>query len=319
MGGGSSSFQKQEIIDPKPSTDMNVGISVAGSQGCASCQISFDLGSTSSLVTASREDDPTSLKNRIILSPSTPFTLTFNGRRAVFRNLYLYYPAPLRVEGVQADAVLQGVDGDNIMVFIPLMSSGVGGDFLQTISSRLNPSAEGLGKADKDGKFATIAIPTGQDFSLTKLVSAKDPYFTWMNGKLEQYVIADSTLFKHIGWRSTNGAQVIYFQNPVPIISSDIQKLTIAVGPVIPGDVLSSVTDPLYSAGQANCKTPLPKAKMPTFKLSGISEGFISFLFLLAVFMGIIVAVALVLSPDSFVYKIGRNLGGWFDSFGKRT
>lgn len=319
MGGGGSSFQKSTIVDPKPSTDMNVGISVAGSEGCASCTLSFDLGSTSSLVTATREDDPSSLKNRIVLAPSTPFTLTFNNRQAVFRKLYLYYPAPLRVEGVQADAVLQGVDGDNLMVFVPLMASGGGGDFTTRITERLGPTPEGLGSPGEDKKFKTITIPTGQDWSLTNLVSATDPYFTWSNSELEQYTISDTAFVKHVGWRSKPGAQVIYFQNPVPVNAGDIQKMTLYVGPVIPGDVLSSVTHPLYAAGKANCPNPLPKLKAPKFKLSSLSEGLINVLLLFAVFLGIIVAVALVLSPDSFLYRMGRNLAGWFDSWGKRT
>ena len=319
MGGGSSRSQKSTVVDPKPSTDMNVGITVAGSEGCATCSISFNLGSTSSLVTATREDDPTSLKNRIILSPSTPFTITFNDRQAVFRKIYLYYPAPLRVEGIQADAMLQGVDGDNMMIFIPLMSSGVGSDFISTITNRLSHEADGLGSVGEDKKFKTITIPTGQDWSLTKLVSAKDPYFTWSNSELEQYTISDNALMKHVGWRAKPGAQVIYFQNPVPVNAGDIQKLTTTVEPVMPEDVLTSVTNPLYSAGKANCPTPLPTLKATKFKLSGLSEGFIDFLFLFAVFLGIIVAVALVLSPDSFLYRIGRNLGEWFNSWGKRT
>jgi hypothetical protein len=316
MGGSSSSFQKTTIVDPKPSTDMNVGISVAGSEGCASCSISFDVGSTSSLVTATREDDPTSLKNRIHLSPSTPFTMTFNGRQAVFRKLYLYYPAPLRVEGVQADAVLQAVDGDNIMIFIPLMSSTVGGDFLVNIASHFDHNPEGLGSME-DGKFKTIAVPTGQDWSLNKLITTTDPYFTWVNSQLEQYTIVDNAIFKHVGWRAKPGPQVIYFQNPVGITSGDIQKLTSTVGPVIPGEVLSSVTHPLYAAGEVDCPTPLPKLKSPTFKLSGLSEGLIDLLFVIAVFLGIVAAVALILSPDSYLYRMGRNLAAWFDSWGK--
>jgi hypothetical protein len=313
MGGGNSTPQKSTIVDPKPSTDMNVGISVAGSEACASCSISFDLGSSTSLVTVTRQ------KDQLVLSPSTPLTLTFNGRQAAFRTLYLYYPAPLRVEGVQADAVLQGVDGDNLMVFVPLMSSGLGGDFLDRISARLNPTEDGLGKAGEGGKFKIIPVPTGQDWSLSKLVSSEDPYFTWVNSELEQYVISDNSLFKRIGWRAKTGPQVIYFQNPVSISSGAIEKITNTLGPVLPADVLSSVTNPLYAAGEANCSTPLPKLKVPSFKLSGISEGFISFLFLFAVFMGIVAAVALILSPDSFLYRIGRNLAEWFDSFGKRT
>jgi hypothetical protein len=197
------------------------------------------------------------------------------------------------------------------------MSSTIGGDFLSAITSRIGPSLDGLGTVDEDKKFKTITVPTGQDWSLTKLVSATEPYFTWSNSDLEQYVISDNALMKHVGWRAKPGAQVIYFQNPVPVAAADIQKLTITVGPVIPEDVVSSVTHPLYAAGEPNCPTPLPKLKTPKFKLSSASEGLINFLLIFAVFLGIIVAVALVLSPDSFLYRMGRNLGAWFDSWGK--
>ena len=125
MGGGSSSFQKKEIVDPKPNAEQNGGVSIATSSSCDSCVLSFDIGSSTSHVTATRVADPnTSLGNRIQLSPSRPLGLTFNGRHASFTQLFLYYPAPLQVEGVQADAMFQAVDPDNIMLFIPLKSGG---------------------------------------------------------------------------------------------------------------------------------------------------------------------------------------------------
>lgn len=319
MGGGGSSFQKKEIVDPKPNAEQNGGISVATSSGCDSCVLSFDLGSTTSLVTATRVPDPeTSLGNRIQLTPSIKPTLTFNGRQASFSQLYLYYPAPLRVEGEQADAVLQCVDPDNMMLFIPLRSSTSGGNFLDSIAPRITPTADGLGIPDPTTKeYKEIPIPTGVGWSFTSIVTPADPYFTWSDSPLEQYVIADTPFFKRIGWRSKPGPQVIYFKNPVSVTSSSIASITAAIGPVKPEDVLQSVTNTLFVTGEP-CDTPKSDEEYkqpppPKFKLSGVSEAMLYVFFSIAVFFGIIAAVALVVAKDSWAYRIGSNIAAWFE------
>jgi len=319
MGGGSSSFQKKEIVDPKPNPERNGGISVATSSGCDSCSLSFDLGSTTSLVTATRVPvKDTSLGNRIQLTPSAPLSLTFNGRHASFTQLFLYYPAPLQVEGVQADAMLQGVDPDNIMIFIPLKKSTSGGDFLDAIASRISPTVDGLGIPDPTTKeYNKVAIPTGDAWSFTSLVKPADPYFTWSDSELEQYVITDNPFQKHIGWRAKPGPQVIYFKNPVPISSSSIASISAAIGPVTPKDVIHSATNTLFVTGEP-CDTPKSDTdyKQPTppkFKLSGVSETMMYIFFSLAVFFGIVAAVALIVAKDSWAYRIGSNIAAWFE------
>lgn len=318
MGRGGWSFQK-EVVDPKPNAEQNGGISVATSSGCDSCVLTFDLGSTTSLVTATRVPvKDTSLGNRIQLTPSAPLSLTFNGRHASFTQLFLYYPAPLQVEGVQADAMLQGVDPDNIMIFIPLKKSTSGGDFLDAIASRISPTADGLGIPDPTTKeYAKIAIPTGDAWSFTGLVKPADPYFTWSDSELEQYVIMDSPFVKHIGWRAKAGPQVIYFKNPVPVSSSSIASISAAIGPVTPGDVLRSATNTLFVTGEPCDKpksdTEYKQPPPPKFKLSGVSEAMMYIFFSIAVFFGIIAAVALVVAKDSWAYRIGSNIAAWFE------
>jgi len=322
MGGSSSSFQKKEIIDPKPNAEQNGGVSVATSSGCDSCVLTFDLSSTTSQVTATRViDAETSLGNRIQLTASRPLSLTFNDHHASFTQLFLYYPAPLQVEGEQAEAVLQCVDPDNIMLFIPLKSGGTN-NFLGAISPRINLTPDGLGIPDPDTKkYKSLNISTGSGWGLMKLVTATDPYFTWSDSPLEQYVIADSPFFKHIGWRPKPGPQVIYFKNPVPIISDDIQAITSVIGPVKPDDVLHSVTNTIFVTGEP-CAAPVSdtdplQPPPPKFKLSGVSEGMLYVFFSVAVFFGIIAAVVLMLSKDSWIYKIGNNIASWFESTGK--
>ena len=305
MGGGGSRCSKRDIIEPKPSVDMNVGVTIAGSEGCASCSLSFPQGNTASAANMTRDH------NTIVLRPFSPFTGTFNQRQFTFREVRLYHPAPLRVEGVQADAVLQCTDGNNIMMFIPLMRSGgfeSSSAFLSAVAAQLDPTtSRGLGIVNTDtGAYEQPDIVTGQDWSLTNLVSGTDPYFTWTNSDLEQVVKSDSECLRYIGWASKPGAQVIYFQNPVAIAAADLGKLTAVVGAVMPSDVLATVTHPLYSSGQANCPTPLPKMKPQTFSIdSGLSSIFAYFLVAGAVMFGVVLAVSLVNS-------------GSFDDFAKQ-
>lgn len=265
MGGGSSVFRwcsKQDRIDPKISVDLGVGLSIATSEQCASCSLSFPLGNTASASAMTRD------KNTIVLRPFSPFVAVFNGRQFTFSELLLYYPAPVRVEGLQADAVLQCNSGTELEIFIPLKkgsTTGASGAFLSAVSQRLDPATSaGLGIVKKDStEYERFDIVTGQDWSLTNLVTTDAPYFTWVDSTLEQYVKADLMCDRYIGWRSKPGPQVIYFQNPVSVSAADIDKLTATVGAVMPDTVLSSITQPLYFSGRANCPAPAAKTKPP--------------------------------------------------------
>ena len=209
--------------------------------------------------------------------------------------------------------MIQAVDENNITLFVPLMAGGQASGFLDSISARINPTPDGLGAVDPaTGAFKTISIPTGQEWSLTNLVKSKDPYFTWVEADLEQYTISDNSFLRHVGWRSKSGSQVIYFQNPAAITSAQLSALTSAIGPVTPGDVVTSVVNPLYAAGEVSCPSPLPSLKAPKFKLTAVSEGFMYFFVVVAAFLGIIVATALIQDPDSFIVRIGNSIAEWF-------
>ena len=325
MGGGSSSCSKQDHIDPKPSIDLNVGLSIATSEACASCSLSFPLGNTASAAGMTRD------KNTIVLRPFAPFVAVFSGRQFTFSELRIYHPAPMRIEGVQADAVVQCNSGTDLKIFIPIKKgTGIGSSvaFLSAMSQRLDPATSaGLGIAHKDSKeeedaaakaykdtflraFASGApapprpaqggyeqfdIVTGQNWSLTNLVGDADPYFTWVDSRLEQYVRADLKCDRYLGWRSTPGPQVIYFQNPVTVSSADIDKLTATVGAVMPTSVLSVISHPLYSAGKANCPAPAASVKPPSSSSYGVNVTMIGNMF--AYFISallVLLAVAIV-------------------------
>jgi hypothetical protein len=286
--------------------DLGVGLSIATSEQCASCSLSFPLGNTASASAMTRD------KNTIVLRPFSPFVAVFNGRQFTFSELLLYYPAPLRVEGLQADAVLQCNSGTELEIFIPLKkgsTTGASGAFLSAVSQRLDPATSaGLGIVKKDStEYERFDIVTGQDWSLTNLVTTSAPYFTWVDSKLEQYVKADLMCDRYIGWRSNPGPQVIYFQNPVSVSAADIDKLTATVGAVMPDTVLSNITQPLYFSGKANCPAPAPKPKTPSstgLTVATFGNAFTNFIFVLL----ILLAVAIVSFGVQTV--IGRRLIG---------
>lgn len=268
MGGGWSwtgRCIKQDHIDPKVTVNMSRGITIADSQECASCSLSFPENNTSSAAGMSRD------VNTIVLRPFVPFAATFNDQQFSFSELRLFHPAPMKIEGVQADAVLQCV-GENLMIFIPLKrsaSSSSSLSFLNTVAGQLDPSTSGgLGIVNSTtGAYEQPNLATGQAWSISNLVSGSDPYFTWVNSTLEQYVRADLACDRYLGWRSRAGAQVIYFQNPVGILAADIDKLVATVRPVLPTSIFTNVTNPLYSSGDAHCPPPLPKMKPQTFNM----------------------------------------------------
>ena len=295
MGGGGSKCTKKDHIDAKPSVDMNVGITVAGSQGCKECTLTFSQQNTASAVTVTRK------VNTLIIRPFSPFTVTFNGQQAVFTELRLLHPGPLRVEGVQADAALQCIDEHNaLMLIIPLASSsggtGSGFGFLNAISANLDAATSaGLGIVNKDtSEYEQITVNTGQDWSITNLVAETDPYFSWVNSELVQYVRLDLPCDRYLGWKSTPGAQVIYFQNPVKVSSADIDKLNATVGAVLPTDVLSTVTNPLYVAGTPRgCSPELPKLNPPSIHMDSKFLEFLSyFVSICCILLGVVGAIA---------------------------
>jgi hypothetical protein len=299
---------KTDVRDPKPSVDMNVGITVAKSQTCQSCVLTFDQANTSSGVTVTRKG------GALRVTPFAPFTITFNGRQAVFTELAIFRPAPLRVEGVQADVVVQFIDGQNLILFVPLMKadggSGPGFSFLSPITSRLDPATStGLGVFKKDtSTYDTLDISTGQDWSITNLVDNSDPYFTWSNSELEEYVKMDTECTRWIGWRQKPGAQVIYFQNPVSVSRSDIDAINNTLSSVKPNDVLSPVMNPLYVAGKPkNCKPVLPQFKFPKTSEDKTTANFVlGFFMVVIVFLSIVIAVAFVNSD--LMKSIGEGL-----------
>ena len=306
MGAGESKggghCTKQDHIDPKPEVDISVGISINTSQQCDGCSLTFSGANTSSAVGVTR------MGNYLQISPYTPFTATFNGTSETFALLRVFTPSPLRIQGEQADAVVQCL-GEKITMFIPLVGytggSGASMDFLSPITAKLDPTlSEGLGvHMENTLMYDSFDVNTGHTWSLTNLVTGESPYFTWVDSDVEQYTIRDTECDRWIGWRSTPGKQVIFFQKPVAILPADMQKITETIGVVDPAEVLKTISNPLYSPGVAtDCPIVLPKFNVPDYSAySGFSD-LVTYMIIMSIAVLAIVFAVLIVNSEGMTY-----------------
>jgi hypothetical protein len=222
--------------------------------------------------------------------------------------LRIYTPSPLRIQGEQADAVLQCF-GQNITLFIPLVgySGGTGAsmDFLSPITAKLDPtSSSGLGaRMENTRMYDSFDVNTGHSWSLTNLVTAESPYFTWVDSDVEQYTIRDTECDRWIGWRSTPGKQVIFFEKPAAILPADLQKITETIGVVDPAEVLKTISNPLYSPGVAtDCPIVLPKFNVPDYSAySGFSD-LVTYMIIMSIAVLAIVFAVLIVNSEGMTY-----------------
>jgi hypothetical protein len=319
MGGGGSRCTKNTTIDKKPEVSADVGITIAGSKQCNNCNLSVAVSSSSSVINLTRDNTTSGI---LLLEPTVPLSVNFNGTTAVFNQVALYAPAPTSVEQVNADMVLE-CRSDQLRLFIPLKASDSGDHigFLSAIAGALDPTTEnGLGIVDSStGKYRTAIAPTGQDWSIAKLVDGvRDPYFTWVNGKLTQYTIYDSECFSRIGWKASAGPTIIYFQNSIDVSSADVTKIRNTIGVVSPQIVGLTINNTLYYPGESNCGAPLPKLKLPIFQPnSSFTDYALYFGIILIAFLAVVAAVSLAMMKDGPIQMFAGGISRLFGSFPK--
>lgn len=363
MGGGGSKFlsdifsflqiPKKETVDPKPevNTDTARGLYISQSEGCDQCDLYIDTGiSTSSarlsrLQGALRYDPskpetagPNSVNTSVVLKPSLPFKFRFNGVEETIGLMTVYSPSPLRIESVQHDAVIQigwllpGRFGPNrVIILVPLVTGnagGAGGAFVQAFASSI-PSLLGLPPPAEGAGEPFLDISTGKDWSLSNLISLKDPFFTWVDSEYEQYVKYDSLIERRIGWKPKDGVRYIFMQNPIQVSANDMamfSRLPIS-DPLM---VIPRLPKVYYKPGPPkNCITcvadtpvlKIPDITSPTATLSsnappgGVSIDTILMIVFgiiggIALFIGIYFGVKFAMGPKGLVLsQIGESLG----------
>jgi len=203
--------------------------------------------------------------------PSIPFNMSFEARKAamgprgttVFQpvnetftvtQMTVYHPSPIRIDSVQADAMLSLNDPTDraakYIVLIPLraMNSGSPSNlFFSKIAKQLFTVKE---PRPDTGEYEETTIPTGNDWALDKLFTlsgeggasrVKNGFFTWTGvagyERFNKGTVRDgNTNITTFGWRQTEGLtapQYILLDTPLDINTEDMATLTQSL-PVTP-------------------------------------------------------------------------------------
>jgi len=307
MGGGHSIFfflnpwqmcpggRPQTTTDQKPTGgDITGGVSLANSQGCKDCKLTVDVSLSSAsakLMTligqpgvGPPKTEDYSIQTKLLLQPSLPFSITFNGNKESYPYIEVYRPSPIRIGNVQHDAVIQigSFNTNSVIIFVPLISTNLMGSgssfvgaFVNRISEVINPNLDASGNR-LPTQFPDV--PTGSDWTLDKIIDDKAAFFTWSTSQYEQYTISAGWCGTHMGWRPIPpGQRVIYMQDPVSISSAYMTQLqTIPV--TDPNMAIHGLGPVAYkSAPPKNCTSPLgslpaiPKPPPDPFA-AGLSE-----------------------------------------------
>jgi len=268
------------VTDPMPGGDLTAGLSMAKSEGCSNCTFSINAANSVSTVDIVRMPDSNETSgNRIHILPIIPFQVTFNGSVYSIPRLEWYYPSPLRVEGQNADGVLACI-GETITIYIPLTSTrnfaGTAGgapaagstNFFAAISPRFGELTADPGKVFGSRK-SIEGISVGQNWSLSQLVPANAPFFTWVQSEYQTYTkYAIPCGEMRIGYRETPGPRVIFMKTPAVIADNDMAALQHTVGRIDPKKIIPSLPHVYYYPPNAPC----PDGRCPAKKTQSTSN-----------------------------------------------
>jgi len=250
MGNESSKppVETREVVDPYPVSDRSgTGVSVANAQKCRGCILKVGANASTSVVRlippvestlnqqGELEGSPEQLigKNKMFIIPDKPFNMQFGPTRFQVTKMALYRPCPIRIENVQADAVLSLNDYSDptasIVVLVPISSGvtfGASGDFVGRIAEYINAFIVD----EASGNKLPQTVPVGNDWELTKLLpvarnntEVSVGYFKYQSKKYERYVRStterDNVKTITYGWRPlrTGNFTTILLQEPVRV------------------------------------------------------------------------------------------------------
>lgn len=244
----------------------------------------FDEGKLRSIRIQQMSSGGFSADTKVKLTPSIPFRMRFSAanqpvNEITIKTMTLYHPSPLRLEGVQPDAILSlndpSFDDPNYVILVPLVArNGVSNSvqFLGKVMSQVGA----VSQADpSSGAYVSRDVPTGSDWTLSKLFTVQpsgDGNFDVVNGFYEWKGMPTLERVREEGrgtitysWKESGkpSPRYIMIDTPVECSPSDLAVLTQRM-PVTPAnDAIHAV---LYSSnpfqrgivhkqGPPNCKT----------------------------------------------------------------
>ena len=195
------------------------------------------------------------------ITPSIPFKLSFMGQEITVKTMSVYHPCPLRIEGVQPDAVFSlndpsFDDGSGYIILIPLIAKNTADPSVEFFDKVL-PQINSVTAPEATGQYTTRHIPTGTNWSLTQVFSTmvttggsfdvQNGYYEWKGMPALERVRQDSNNTITYSWKESGkpSPRYIMLDTPVAISSSSLSSITQSL-PVTPtSDAVHAV---LYSS-----------------------------------------------------------------------
>jgi hypothetical protein len=230
----------------------------------------FDPGKLRSVRIQEMTSGGFSANTKVKFTPSIPFQLGIasGGGSLVdinVRTMTLYHPCPLRIEGVQPDAVLSlndpSFDDPNHVVLIPLVGRN---DQSPSVSflQKIVPESVSVSQADPaSGQYIGRDISTGANWSLTKMFSIQpttgnnfdvmNGYYQWKGMPALERVRTNQNNTTTFSWKPSGKAspQYIMLDTPISCSPSDLAILTQRIPMTPPADAIHAV---LYSSDPFN-------------------------------------------------------------------
>jgi hypothetical protein len=313
MGGA---FSEPIIFrQPRPPRASSVaGVSVAGASGCKQCVLELGNNVSTSVVTIQRVGDPNKYTKqpgfelapgKLLITPDKPFEFRFNGTAFTVSYMTIYRPSPIRVENIQADAVLSLNDyhtAPSHVILIPLSTAntfGVGANFVDRIMANVTGLAEDdtpMSVSVGNDWTLNSVLPTAQDKS--GKVSVSVPFFKWSGSEMVEKLLKKFWFLEWYGWVPREGdTTTILLKDPVAV--SGLTSAYLQALPYVPSEKGAPGPMPGYVYQQGKCLTCASKPRVDPAKLEELQS----------------VAKAPVLDPkiiDYFLIGIGTLVVAFF-------
>jgi hypothetical protein len=218
---------------------------------------------------------------KMFITPDKPIQLKFNGTEFLVKEMAVYRPCPIRVENIQADAVLSlndySTEGVSHVILVPIsagVSFGPAGDFIGRVMQNVNAFV--MDETTK--QFAPIQMPTGNDWSITRLLPTGSennivaaPYFTWVGGEYEDVVVEQSANHIKREWRPKAGG-ITTIMMKEPALVSYLTSTYISMLPYAPSAESAPAPPTLYTFKKGECLTCPGAPSVDPAKLEALQE-----------------------------------------------
>ena len=160
------------------------------------------------------------------IEASIPFQFSFNGESIPIRIMTAYHPCPLRLEGIQPDAVLSLNDpsfsdpnvnvnhGNNIVILVPLVARN-SADKSVAFFDKILPQIGAVSAPDPSGDYPVRDVHTGDNWNISTIFNGtkgNDGSLTISNGYYQ--------------WSGRNGQRFIMLDKPIAVSDTAMATLT---------------------------------------------------------------------------------------------